>query len=59
MFEDALGKGVSENTQARIRRRLGEIHHRCGDSRKALEHFDKALELNPKVGVKRIADKLR
>lgn len=51
--------GVSENTQARIHRVMGEIYHRCGDDRRALEHLEIALRLNPNVGVKRLAQRLR
>lgn len=40
-------------------RYLGEFTLDYGDKHKALEYFQKALELNPDVGVKRISAKLK
>jgi hypothetical protein len=37
----------------------GELHERTGDERSALAAYDKALLLDPQVGVSRRADKLR
>ncbi|MGB4752013.1 MAG: tetratricopeptide repeat protein [Fervidobacterium sp.] len=51
--------GLSENTQARIHRNIGEIYYKRGQNSKAIEHFEIAVSLNPKVGVKRLLDKLK
>jgi hypothetical protein len=55
----ALEADVSQNTEARIHRRIGEIYHQCNDTDRALEHLETALRLNPKVGVKRLMKRLR
>ena len=59
LLKRALDKGVSENTQARIHRNIGEIYYKRGQNSKAIEHFEIAVSLNPKVGVKRLLDKLK
>ncbi len=58
LLNGALEKGVSEYTQAKIHRLLGEIYNRCEKKEKAIEHLGMALKLNPKVGVKRLYDSL-
>jgi hypothetical protein len=59
LLENALQKGVSENTQARIHRYLGEIYHRCNSKENSLKHLKAALDLNPKVGVKKLYETLK
>jgi len=59
LLRRALGKGVSEFTQAKIQRHLGEIYHRCNEKVTALKHFNEALRLNPKIGVMKLAARLR
>ena len=59
LLKKALDRGVSENTQARVHRSIGEIYLKRGEKNKAIEHFEKALSLNPKVGVKKLLGKLK
>jgi tetratricopeptide (TPR) repeat protein len=58
-----LGKGAKRfkdpDTRARIHRNIGEIYHIEGLFIDAIFHLEKAYELNPKVGVKRLLDKLK
>ena len=43
---------------AYIYRSLGELDLEMGKKKEALEYFQKALSLNPQVGIKRVASKL-
>lgn len=45
--------------QARAYRLLGELHEGEGELAKAIQAYDEALTLDPKIGVARRADKLR
>ncbi|MDX2187733.1 MAG: hypothetical protein SFV32_12430 [Opitutaceae bacterium] len=58
-IERALELGMSDRFRALALRRVGEIHLRCGDVAIALEFFQEALLIDPKVGVARLAAKLR
>ena len=55
----ALARGVSRNTQARIHKIIGEIYYKCGHKSEAIKHFEMAMSLNPKVGVKKLLKKLK
>lgn len=44
---------ISAYTKAQVYRYLGEIALACGAKRQAIQSFKRALELNPKVGVKK------
>lgn len=59
LLKRALDKGVSENTQARIHRNIGEIYYKRGENSEAVKHFETAMSLNPKVGVKKLLEKLK
>jgi len=59
LLKEGLQRGVSEYTQARVHRLLGEIYHRCGDNNLAISHFESALQLNPKIGVKKLCESLK
>lgn len=59
LLKQALGKGVSENTQAHIHRNIGKIYHKRGANSEAIKHFETAMSLNPKVGVKKLLEKLK
>jgi tetratricopeptide (TPR) repeat protein len=59
LLKRALEKGVSENTQARIYRIIGDIHYMRGENVKAIEDFEAAIKLNPDIGVKKLLKKLR
>lgn len=59
LLQSALAKGVSEFTQAKIHRHLGEIHDLLGEKQKALGHLETALRLNPKIGVKKKVARLK
>lgn len=58
-----LKKGLSrfsdKDTRSKIHRLLGEIFHLQGNDAEAIKHFETALKLNPRVGVKRTLEKLK
>ncbi len=58
LLKRALEKGVSENTQARIYRTIGDIHYMRGEIAEAIEDFEVAIKLNPAIGVKKLLKKL-
>lgn len=43
----------------RLYRRIGEYYDAVGDISKAIENWDKAIQINPKVGIKRKLDALK
>lgn len=53
LMKKALDRGVSEYYQALIHRELGEIYQRQGRIYEAIHHFEKAISLNPKIGLKK------
>lgn len=55
LLKDALNQGTERypKEQANIHRTTGEIHEYLGHIKLAIKHYEKALNLNPKVGVKR------
>lgn len=53
LVRKALEKRLSPNTQAKSHRILGELAEAKGDLRGALAEYNEALELNPKIGLKR------
>lgn len=59
IYDRALQRGVSVNTQARIHRTLGETYIRCNDPDNGLRHLETALQLYPKIGVKKLVERLR
>lgn len=54
----AITRDASDYVHANIRRRLGELMLFLGDKQEALALFTQAVDLNPKVGVKRLVDQL-
>ncbi len=58
-----LKKGLTrfsdKDTRSKIHRLLGEIFHLQGNDAEAIKHFETALKLNPRVGVKRTLEKLK
>jgi tetratricopeptide (TPR) repeat protein len=62
-FVDPLKKGLKrfsdKDTKSKIHRALGEILHLQGDDAEAIKHFETALKLNPRVGIKRTLEKLK
>jgi len=59
MLEAALIGGISPNTKAIVHKRIGEIQHKFGRDADAIQHFETAIKLNPKVGVKKLLDSLQ
>lgn len=47
------------DTRARIHRNIGEIYHAEGLTTDSIFHLERAYELNPKVGVKRLLGQLK
>ena len=47
------------NRRALLFRRLGEIYLKCADEELALKNLEIAMEINPRVGIKREAETLR
>jgi hypothetical protein len=58
-LEKGLKRFSDKNTKSKIHRVLGEILHLQGNDTKAIKHFETALKLNPRVGVKRTLEKLK
>lgn len=53
LFQKAFGLGLSPNAQAEVHRGLGHIAAAQGEESSAIEHFEAALALNPRCGVKK------
>ena len=61
MLNRALKKGLDEypNEKAAVYRTLGEVKESLGETSDAIHDYELALELNPKVGIKRHLDMLK
>lgn len=59
LIEGAIAAGASVSSQARLYRVLGEIFHHCGDKAKAIPHFERALKLDPEIGIKKLLARLK
>lgn len=49
----------SDNLYSKLHRYIGELNLELGNEKEALNYFEKALEINEKVGVKRVIKRLR
>jgi len=58
-LEKRLKRFSDKDTKSKIHRVLGEIFHLQGNNAEAIKHFETALKLNPRVGVKRTLEKLK
>jgi tetratricopeptide (TPR) repeat protein len=58
-LEKGLKRFSDKDTKSKIHRVLGEISHLQGNDAEAIKHFETALKLNPKIGVKRTLEKLK
>lgn len=58
-LKNGLQRFSDTDTKSKIHRFLGEIYTLQGNNSKAVEHLEIALELNPKVGVKKQLAKLK
>lgn len=61
LLEKALQRGLDNypEEQARIYRTMGELFEMLGEEPKAIESYERALRLSPKVGVKRKLEALK
>ncbi|AKB80398.1 hypothetical protein MSHOH_3915 [Methanosarcina horonobensis HB-1 = JCM 15518] len=63
VFIDPLNKRLKrysdKDTKSKIHRALGEIFQLQGNDTEAIKHFETALKLNPRIGVKRALDNLK
>jgi tetratricopeptide (TPR) repeat protein len=65
VYLDLLTKALTDKDASysfgkdKIYRMIGEYHEANGDVTKTIENWDKALQLNPKIGVKRKLDSLK
>lgn|GEM_PF-4481730 len=59
LLEKASNKDVSRHTKAGIHRMIGEIYYNYGKTDLTLFNFEKALNWNPNVGIKRLYEKLK
>lgn len=55
----AINGGASASAQARLYRVLGEIYEHCGQIKDAIENLDRAIKLDPGVGVKKLLARLK
>jgi tetratricopeptide (TPR) repeat protein len=58
-LKKGLNRFSDKDTKSKIHRVLGEILHLQGNDAEAIKHFETALKLNPRVGVKRTLEKLK
>lgn len=58
-LEKGLKRFSDKDTKSKIHRALGEIFHLQGNDAEAIKHFEIALKLNPRIGVKRTLEKLK
>jgi tetratricopeptide (TPR) repeat protein len=58
-LKKGLKRFSDKDTKSKIHRALGEIFHLQGNNIEAIKHFETALKLNPRVGVKRTLEKLK
>lgn len=58
-LKKGLNRFSDKDTRSKIHRLLGEIFHLQGNNIEAIKHFETALKLNPRVGVKRTLEKLK
>lgn len=58
-LKKGLNRFSDKDTGSKIHRLLGEIFHLQGNDAEAIKHFETALKLNPRVGVKRTLEKLK
>lgn len=59
LLKKASHKNISDHTKARIHRLMGEIYYNHDNTDGAIQNFEKALSYDPKIGVKRLYDKLK
>ncbi len=61
MLTNALKNSLNDypNEQAKAHRIIGEIYEKLGDLRLAIQEYELAIKLNPKVGLKRQLEKLK
>lgn len=57
-LEKSLKQNISDYTKARVYRKIGEIYYNFDKTDETLENFEKAMSHDPKVGIKRLYDKL-
>lgn len=58
-LKKGLNRFSDKDTRSKIHRLLGEISNLQGNDAEAIKHFETALKLNPRVGVKRTLEKLK
>jgi ribosomal protein L40E/tetratricopeptide (TPR) repeat protein len=58
ILKKSSNKDISAYTKARVYRSIGEIYYNFDKTDEALKNFGKALKYDPKVGIKRLYDKL-
>jgi tetratricopeptide (TPR) repeat protein len=59
ILEKALDKGVSESWESKIHRNLGEIYLKQNSINNAIQQFEIAISINPKIGVRKTLEKLK
>lgn len=59
LLKKASRKNVRDHTKARIHRIMGEIYYNHNNTDGAIQNFEKALLYDPKIGVRRLYDKIK
>lgn len=59
LIEQSIAAGASVPAQARLYRVLGEIHHSCGNNQQAIAHWERAIKLDPSIGIKKLLARLK
>lgn len=55
----SINGGASVYAQARLNRVLGEIYQHCGQTKEAIDHLERAIRLDPGIGVKKLLARLK
>jgi tetratricopeptide (TPR) repeat protein len=59
LLKMAIDRGISDYCRARAHRILGEVLLKRGQRQEAIEHIEKALAADPKIGLKKLLAKLK
>jgi tetratricopeptide (TPR) repeat protein len=59
LLKRAIDEGISDYYRAQAHRILGEVLLKRGQRQEAIEHFEKALVADPRIGVKKLLAKLK
>lgn len=59
LAKSSINGGATPSVQAQLYRVLGEIYEHCGHTQDAIENLERAIKLNPGIGVKKLLARLK